>query len=91
LMFFILITLQDSHGNICRLFVCLDLDLFVRHKSNLNVDFLIRIEFTHHRSYFKNFLCFLFYWKVVFDWVLALILQEKWQFLGFTNTNCIEI
>jgi len=90
-MFFILITLKDVELDLSILLGSLHLDFLHCQEFNDNVDLFVLLETTEHGLNSENLLSFLAEVKVKLNGVLALVLQEKSEFLRLANSNGFKV
>lgn len=90
-MFLILVAFKDVQENLCGRLVSLQLDFLHRQESHLNVDFLVGLQAADHWRNREDLLSFLPDSEVVFDGVLAAVLQVEILVLGLTDSYRFEV
>jgi hypothetical protein len=90
-MFFILIALKDVKENLCSGLVSLKLNFFHGQEPHLDINVFIGLKAADHRGDREDLLGFLPYCEVVFNWVLATVLQVEILVLGLTNSDRFEV
>ena len=91
-MFFLLFTFEDNHRDVGVLLRLSHLLFNFAHELNVDVDVFVWSKLSLHRSDSEHLLSYsLFHPEVKADWVLALILEVKWELFWLTNSDCSEV
>ena len=91
-MLFLLLSFKNNHCDVRILLGLRKLLLYFAHKLDVDIDVFIGLQLALHRCDCKHlFGLSFFHTEVETDWVLSLILEVKWQFFWFSDTNCSKV
>jgi len=91
-MLFLLFTFEDDHRDVGVLLRLGHLLFNFAHELNVDVDVFVWCKLSLHGSDSEHLLCdSLLHPEIKADWVLALILEVKWELLWLANSHCSEV